>query len=122
MGGDDQFRLRTLLLCFVIFITLSLGHLAALAVQGGVQAGELEEQIEGLDLNDPFRDELEAQLDDMENISFWDVLGGFGDILFGLDLPMPWPVVVSVFNGLLLLTIAILVWSYIKAMIPFISG
>jgi hypothetical protein len=122
MGGDDKFRIHELIFCVVVFSLISAGHVLALAVETSQEIEELQEQLDTEGLTPGMRAEIEGNLDNASNIDFWDVLGGFGSILFGIDLPLPWPIVLTAINAILLLDIALIIWSFIKAHIPFISG
>lgn len=122
MGGDDQYRINTLLFCLIFFIVLTAGHALALYVKGNMEINNLEDELSKSDLSPALRAQMESNLADVSNISFWDVLSGVGSIAFGLDLPLPFAIVLTLVNSVLLVLIALLAWSFIKAHIPFISG
>lgn len=122
MGGDDQFRTHTLLFCIIFFIVLSSCHVLALYVKGSMEIHELKDQLARNDISLSLRSELEQNLDNMSQIDFWDVLSGIGNILFGLELPTVFTILISLVNGIVLVLIAVLSWSFIKAHIPFITG
>jgi hypothetical protein len=122
MGGDDKYRAGTLLFCVIFFVILTAGHSLALYVQGSQEIADLEDQLDEEGLSGELRTKLERELENSTDIDFLDVLSGIGNILFGLELPLPFTLLISIVNGLLLISIAILSWSLIRAHIPLISG
>jgi len=122
MGGDDKFRTNTTIFCLVFFLVLSGGHAMALYVKGSMEIGEMERTLKDSTISDGLREQLENNLENTSKMDFWTILSNIGNILFGLDLPLFFALIVSMVNFILIIAVVFVNWSIIKAHIPFITG
>jgi hypothetical protein len=120
--SDDKFRMNTTIFCLVFFIVMSSGHALGLYVKGSLEAGEIERQLSDDTISNSMRAQLEGNLSNISKMDFWTILSGIGNVLFGMDLPLPFTILVSMVNLILLVAIIFVNWSILKAHIPFISG
>jgi hypothetical protein len=76
--------------------------------------------LENPKIADDIKQEILNNRENESNIDLWDVVGGIGDIAFGMVYPFPFSLIIGIFNSLLLLIISICVALFIKEWIPLI--
>jgi hypothetical protein len=121
MGSNDKFRLTTLIFCLVIFLLVTFAHILALEVQSETNIMNIQTELDKA-IPDSVRTELENNLRNQTKIDALTILGSFGAIALGVDMPMPFPILVTCFNMILLVAIGYTISSIIRSWVPFVSG
>jgi hypothetical protein len=112
MRNINPFVIKTLILCTILFTLTTLAHGLAIAVRDSSTV---------INPDDYETDYRNKERQDDQNESSWDITPfaqGVGDILAGLDMPMPLPIIIIIWNVVLLTIIAYDVSEIIKAWIP----
>jgi hypothetical protein len=126
--NDDSFRLKTLIFCLVIFLLVSMAHVLAMYVQTEQNIQLLQKQIDNMHTTQPWNigsaneTILKNNMLNQTKVDALSILGSFFAITLGFDLPMPMPIVLSIFNVVMLISISYVVASIIRSYIPFVSG
>jgi hypothetical protein len=107
----SEFLIKTLLFCIILFTLVTLAHVLALNVLSnvGVTPGDYGHPIGGAGR----QDNGSSTTFDISNIGL-DVAA----ILVGIDLPLPFPIIVIAFNGIMFGLIAWCVSEIIHSWIP----
>jgi len=121
MGSiDERFTIGTLFLCIIIFIILLCANSLAVSVRNDLEKRAEDKLLENPDIADAIKQEILNNRENESNIDLWDILGGIGDIAFGMAYPFPFSLIIAVVNSLLLLIISICIALFVKEWIPLI--
>ena len=110
---SSKFFLTTMVFCIILFTLVSLAHTLALVVKGDV------ESINTNDINYQIGNKTR---EDNASKTAWDLStpqGAIGSILVGMDLPMPYPFIVTIFNVTMLTVVTFCAIEYIHSWVPF---
>jgi hypothetical protein len=112
MRNINPFVIKTLIFCMILFALTTTAHSLALMVR------DSSTSYSG---NYTYNHGTTGRQDNDSNASQWDIspiANGVGAILLGMDMPMPMPIIVTIWNVVLLTIIAYDVSEIIKAWIP----
>lgn len=121
-SSSEKFRIHTLIACLIIFSVLSLAHTLALSIKTDVEIHQLLFQ---LDYGNPTNTTKTAIWNNIHNLSAitgWGFLLGMADVFLGIDMPMPIPIFVTLFNGILLGLIGYCIAYIIRSFVPLLPG
>lgn len=121
MGSiDDKFTLSTLIFCLVIFMLLVCANTLAMVVKDSQERKEFNQKLENPTIADSIKQQMLNDMKNQSDIDFLDILGGIGDVVFGISFPFPLSLIVAIVNSILLMVIVYIVACMIRAYIPFI--
>lgn len=112
----SEFLIKTMLLCIILFSLVTIAHTLALIVKGDVEAFNTD------DINETIGDK---ERDDNSTETSWDLTspaGTIGSLLVGLDMPMPFPIIITIFNVVVLTILVYCALEYIHSWVPFMPG
>jgi len=112
MRQIQPFVIKTLVLCIILFTLTTLAHSLAMVVRDSSSVINPDDYDNEYGSKEKDADDNETAFD----IS--PLAQSVEDILAGLDLPMPFPIIVIMWNTILLTIIAYDVSEIIKAWIP----
>lgn len=116
--SDSKFLISTLLFVTIIFTMVTLAHGLALIVKGDMQTYEQEFII------NPDEYSTERQ-EDEQNFSQFDLsnpIDVLGSLVLGLDMPMPFPIIIIGFNAVCFSLVIYIVSEMIRKWIPLVSS
>lgn len=116
--SDSRFLITTLFFIILVFTMVTIAHGIALVVRG--------DQASIDDTIDIYPDDPDTDRDENEgNYSEFDVsdpLQVAGALFLGLELPMPFPIIITAFNAVCIGTSIYIVSEMIRKWIPLISS
>lgn len=123
-GSNQQFRVKTFLVALIILMTLILVHTFALMIKEDVEKTQKIQEIKTSDLPDSLKNDMIENLKNqsIQDLGFDDLLSGFVILTFGVDLPMPFPLLLTALNILLLFAMVYAISYTVRSWIPFLPG
>lgn len=119
--NDDSFRLKTLIFCLIVFLLVTFAHVLSMYVQTEQTVSDIQNKLNN-SIPDTVRTELENNMRNQTKIDAISILSSFVAITLGVDMPMPMPIVLSIFNLVIIISMAYVLSSIIRSYIPFVSG
>lgn len=121
MGSiDDRFTLSTLVFCLVIFLTLACANTLAMVAKDSQEKKEFNQKLENPAIADSIKQQMLNDMKNQTDMDFLDILGGIGDIVFGMSFPFPLSLISAIVNSILLMVIVYIIACMIRAYLPFI--
>lgn len=111
-----EFVIKTLILCTVLFSMTTMAHTLGLMIKGEVeQVNPSDYHYQFGSKDQPKYNESNPNADSKAgDFDILDVLTGIGALLLGIDLPMPFPIVVTAWNGIMITMIVFCIAEIIR--------
>lgn len=117
--SDAKFLISTLLFIVLIFTLVTVAHGFALIVKGEQSADDIDSELLLPGDVDTERDPGEGNYSEFD-VS--DPVQVAGALFLGIELPMPFPLVITAFNAVCIGAVVYIISEMIRKWIPFISS